>query len=296
MKARDSGVFAAKGNTKIMLSYDTPPRYEERARAPAGRDAAPVSVLCFAAGKGERMRPYTAAVPKPLLAPGGEPMLRTHIRAFAAAGVRHICVNGWYLPELIREETRKNRRAHPACRLTFLQENGAEPLETAGGLINALPRLTGDAFFTVNTDMLFADSASYIGCIRHMARLWRKLPDDKAGLLLLVPRAKARFYHGAGDFVPADAGGAVTRIRLRVLAESAAPCVYSGVQILPKAPFANRMPVRESLRRYYETHKGALYGLVYRREWLHIGDPGALIRSARLLRIRPESGIFTKTP
>lgn len=112
-----------------------------------------MKALVFAAGLGERMRPLTDTMPKPLLVAGGKPLIAWHLEKLAAIGVRDVVVNTSWLapqfPEVLGDGS------HWGLRLHFLYE-GPVALETGGGMHNALPLLAGDAdapFIAVNGDV-----------------------------------------------------------------------------------------------------------------------------------------------
>ena len=110
-----------------------------------------MKALIFAAGLGERMRPLTNTTPKPLLPAGGKPLIVWHLEKLAALGVTDVVVNTSWLadkfPEVLGDGSTWGLRLH------FSYE-GATPLETGGGMWNALPLLGRDApFLLVNGDV-----------------------------------------------------------------------------------------------------------------------------------------------
>ena len=105
--------------------------------------------LVFAAGKGERMRPLTDATPKPLLRVGGKPLVEWHLEKLAAIGIREVVLNIAWLAD--RFEPVLGNGSRWGLRIHYSHE-GAEPLETGGGMLHAL-RILGDApFIAVNGD------------------------------------------------------------------------------------------------------------------------------------------------
>ena len=105
--------------------------------------------LVFAAGKGERMRPLTNETPKPLLRVGGKPLVEWHLEKLAAIGIREVVLNIAWLAD--RFEPALGNGSRWGLRIHYSHE-GAEPLETGGGMLHAL-RLLGDApFICVNGD------------------------------------------------------------------------------------------------------------------------------------------------
>ena len=109
-----------------------------------------MKALIFAAGLGERMRPLTDHTPKPLLSAGGKPLIVWHLEKLAAMGVRDVVINtSWLAPQF---PAALGDGAHWGLRLQYAYE-GPQPLETGGGMWNALPLLGEDPFLLVNGDV-----------------------------------------------------------------------------------------------------------------------------------------------
>lgn len=149
-------------------------------------DENPMKALIFAAGLGERMRPLTDTTPKPLLAVGGKPLIVWHLEKLAALGVREVVVNlSWLAGHFL--EALGDGEAF-GLRLHHLYE-GPTPLETGGGMWNALRLLSADGtspFLAINGD-IWTDYD------------FARLPAVPAGLahLLLVDNPA---HHPQGDF------------------------------------------------------------------------------------------------
>ncbi len=114
-----------------------------------------MKALIFAAGKGERMRPLTQNTPKPLLFVGGKPLIVWHLEKLAAIGVREVVINTAWLadcfPGSLGDGSRWGLRLH-------YSHEGAEPLETGGGMLHALALLQagddlGQPFIAINGDI-----------------------------------------------------------------------------------------------------------------------------------------------
>ena len=109
-----------------------------------------MKVMILAAGRGERMRPLTDHAPKPLLRVGEKTIIEHTINQLVSAGFNDIIINHAYLGELIEEYLGNGRRY--GATISYSPE-GTQGLETAGGIINALPLLGEDVFLVVNGDI-----------------------------------------------------------------------------------------------------------------------------------------------
>lgn len=147
--------------------------------------------LILAAGRGLRLRPLTERVPKPLLAVGGKPLIAWHLEKLATLGVTDVVVNTAHLAEAFPAALGEGERW--GLRIRYSHE-GAEPLETGGGMLHALPLLGPEPFIAINGD-IWTDY--------DLARL----PSAPAGLAHLVLVGNPA-QHPGGDF-HLDAGGGV---------------------------------------------------------------------------------------
>lgn len=144
-----------------------------------------MKAMILAAGRGERMRPLTDVLPKPLLPVAGKPLIRYHLEALSAAGVKDIVINHAWLGHLLPLHLGSGQDLG-----LYLQysDEGAEGLETAGGIKKALP-LLGDAPFIVVNGDVFTDYP--------YQQLANKLSADSLAHLVLVPNP---LQHPKGDF------------------------------------------------------------------------------------------------
>lgn len=143
--------------------------------------------MILAAGRGERMRPLTDRLPKPLLPAGGQPLIVWHLRRLAAAGIRDIVINHAWLGHEI-EQALGDGSDH-GVRIRYSPEQTA--LETAGGIVQALPLLGDAPFLVVNGDVWCdwqPDAAHALAA---------DLKPDSAWLLLVNNPQ----HHPDGDFV-----------------------------------------------------------------------------------------------
>lgn len=110
-----------------------------------------MKAMILAAGRGERMRPLTDTVPKPLLEVGGKPLIVWHVEKLAACGFKDIVINIAHLGYKIIEALGDGSAWHVKIRYSDEQNEGA--LESAGGIIKALPLLGDEPFLVVNADI-----------------------------------------------------------------------------------------------------------------------------------------------
>ena len=129
---------------------------QARARPPAARPmmaaaaASPRSAMILAAGRGERMRPLTDRVPKPLLEVRDKALIEYHLERLARAGISQVVVNLAWLGAMIRERLGDGSRY--GVRIAYSEES-PHALETAGGIFRALPLLGPQPFLVLNGDV-----------------------------------------------------------------------------------------------------------------------------------------------
>ena len=224
-----------------------------------------MKALILAAGRGERMRPLTDATPKPLLSAGGKPLIAWHLEKLAAAGVHEVVINTSWLasqfPQVLGDGSRWGLRLH------YLHE-GDTPLETGGGMRNALPLLGDAPFLAVNGD-IWSDYD------------FARLPVQPAGAahLVLVDNPP---QHPGGDFALRADGS--------VAANGAAMLTFSGIglyrpdilddwrAIIGDAAGAAARPPRFRLAPLLRAamERGAVSGEHHRGHWTDVGTPQRL--------------------
>lgn len=150
--------------------------------------------MILAAGRGERMRPLTDHCPKPLLKVQGQPLLAWHVRALAAGGFTDLMVNTAWLGEQIPAHfgERVSWPGLPEVQITYSHEGQdfGQALETAGGIVRALPRLA-DVFWVAAGDVYMP------GFSFEQAAMERFAGSDALAHLYLVPNPP---HNPRGDF------------------------------------------------------------------------------------------------
>lgn len=211
-----------------------------------------MKAMILAAGRGERMRPLTAATPKPLLRAGGKALIEYHLEALARAGMREVVVNVGHLGGQIEAALGDGGRY--GVRIQYSREDAAI-LDTGGGILNALP-LLGDAPFLVVNGDVYADYP------------FEQLPAAPAGLahLVLVPNPP---QHPGGDFALRDG---------RVIDEDESRLTFSGIGVYRPQLFADCQPgvfpLAPLLRRAMAA--GQVSGERYDGRWWDVGTPARL--------------------
>ncbi|MBE02690.1 N-acetylmuramate alpha-1-phosphate uridylyltransferase MurU [Marinobacter lutaoensis] len=211
--------------------------------------------MILAAGKGERMRPLTLTTPKPLLCAGGKPLIAYHLEHLARAGFREVVINHAWLGEQIEAALGDGRRFG----LSIRYSREGQPLETAGGIVRALPLLTeggSDWFLVVNGD-IWSDFP-----------LSRLTPVTDADAVLVVTDNPD--HHPGGDFYLHPSG--------RLYGDGPETCTFTGISLLHRRLFdglddrtGKLGPV---LRRAMARHR--VRGCYHAGAWIDVGTPERL--------------------
>jgi MurNAc alpha-1-phosphate uridylyltransferase len=222
-----------------------------------------LKAIILAAGRGERMRPLTDRVPKPLLEVGGKPLIVHHLEKLAAIGCARVVINHAHLGDMI--EAALGDGARYGLVIDYSREQIA--LETAGGIVNALPLLGSDPFIAVNADVY--SEYGYAALSAAAARL-----GDTLAHLVLIDNPE---HHLAGDF--ALAGGRV--------ALDGARLTFSGLAVYRPALFdtltrGERAPLAPLLRAAIAA--GRVSGEHFPGRWCDVGTPDRLTRLNRELQ------------
>ncbi len=227
------------------------------------------SAMILAAGRGERMRPLTDTVPKPLIPVAGRSMLDRAMDRLQEHNIRNLVINVHHLGEQIASHV-------GAARAHVVREPSL--LETGGSVKNALPLLGQEPFFVLNGDGLWTDGP--VPMLKRLEAAWD--PARMDALLLLHPLADAigREPCDKGDYFLDDSGKARHRG-----AEPTAPYLFASVSICDSRLFRLSPEGPFSLVQLWHRAQAAghLYGLVHDGKWFHVGTPQALAEAERVL-------------
>ncbi|MCD6705540.1 MAG: nucleotidyltransferase family protein [Thiobacillus sp.] len=218
--------------------------------------------MILAAGRGERMRPLTDHMPKPLLQVGGKPLIVWHIERLCAAGYMHIVINHAHLGQQI--EAALGNGAAFGVSIEYSRE--ASALETAGGIATALPLINAEVFAVVNGDIYCEyDFSRLAGPSARLAA-----GHDQAHLVLVDNPPQ----HPNGDFVLDG-----SRVVASPLASHPSRLTFSGIGVYHRALFAEtpageKAPLAPLLRRAIDA--GRASGEHFDGRWVDVGTPARL--------------------
>jgi MurNAc alpha-1-phosphate uridylyltransferase len=151
----------------------------------------PIPCLVLAAGRGERMRPLTDTIPKPLLQVQGKSLLAWHLEALAKAGLTQVVINHAWLGEQIEASLGSGKQF--GLQIFYSREESA--LETAGGICKALLLLRANDYFLVINGDVFTPHLPIQGLIQRVLEL--RSQDQLLAHLVMVPNPP---QHPHGDF------------------------------------------------------------------------------------------------
>ncbi len=217
--------------------------------------------MILAAGKGERMRPLTLHTPKPLIPVAGMPLIEHHLRSLGRAGFTEVIINHAWLGQQIEDYLGDGARFGLSIRYSA----EGEPLETGGGIFNALPLIGAAPFLVINGDIWTDFDPAVL-----------RRPLDGLAHLVLVDNPP---HHPQGDFslnqgqVSLDGDSALT---------------YSGIAVLHSALFEGYEPgafklaplLRKAIAR------GQVSGEHHSGAWVDVGTPERLAQAERLAEAR----------
>lgn len=221
------------------------------------------TAMVLAAGLGTRMRPITDTLPKPLVRIAGKTLLDRGLDALAAAGVNRAVVNVHHLGgQIVAHVAGRDR---PRIKIS---DESERLLDSAGGIVHALPLLGTAPFFILNADTFWID--------RNRSNLEELVLAWDAGrmdiLLMLADLASATGHTGGTDFIVSSDG------RLARAAGAADGLIYAGVAILHPRIFAGASDEPHSLNLYFDRAiaAGRLYGHRMDGHWITVGTPDAI--------------------
>ncbi|OZB03779.1 MAG: mannose-1-phosphate guanylyltransferase [Idiomarina sp. 34-48-12] len=215
--------------------------------------------MILAAGRGERMRPLTDTTPKPLLKVRGKPLIEYHLEKLAAQGVQQVVINHAWLGEQLEQTLGSGKQFGLEILFSPEPQGG---LETAGGIIRALPMLGNEPFWLINGDIFTTLDFS---------KLPRKLADGMVAHLLLAQNPP---HNARGDF--SVRGG-----MLQFATETAQTYTYTGMGLFSPQLFKAHQPGSEAfirLRPFLDSGiaNEQIAASIISAEWTDVGTPERL--------------------
>lgn len=216
-----------------------------------------MKAMILAAGMGNRMRPLTLHTPKPLLEVGGKPLIVWHIEKLQKIGVQEIVINTAWLGEKLTDALGDGSQFG----VKILWSHEGEGLETAGGIINALPLLGNAPFILVNGD---------VWTTMDFAPLLNVQLQDALAHLVLVENP---VQHPQGDFTLSE-----NKAYTFEQAQSGENLTYSGVAVMHPQMFvgleSGKRPLAPLLKQAMQQEKISAQKL--QGVWVDVGTPERL--------------------
>lgn len=209
-----------------------------------------MKAMILAAGRGERMRPLSDTVPKPLLKIGDKTLIEHHLYALAKAGFEDVVINLAYRQndfiKLLKDGSQYGLRIH----YSLEPENGG--LETGGGILKALPFLGDEPFLVVNADIL----TDY-----PFAKLKHKLSKKDLAHIILINNPQ---HNSKGDF---------SLIKSRVFLHGEPRLTLAGIHVYHPHLFKNCQAGKFSVVPLLNDaiQAGKVTGEHYKGSWYDIG-------------------------
>ena len=203
--------------------------------------------MILAAGRGDRLRPLTDTLPKPLIEVGSGSLIEHHLEKLSAAGFREVVINLAHLGEMIKDSLGDG--SNWGLNIYYSPEPPGA-LDTGGGIEQALPLLGSAPFAVINGDVY---------CDYPLARL-RAIKCSHAHLVLVPNPA----HNPQGDFA---LQGGYTRT------EGQPRHTFSGISVYHprffKRASAGRYSVVPMLRTAMDLQQ--VTGEIYRGDWHDVG-------------------------
>ncbi|EXL09435.1 mannose-1-phosphate guanylyltransferase [Aquamicrobium defluvii] len=234
----------------------------------------PKTAMVLAAGLGTRMRPITDTLPKPLVEIAGRTLLDRGLDALAGAGVERAVVNVHHLGSMIAAHVAGYQKPR-----IVISDESDRLLDSAGGIVRALPELGPGPFYILNADTFWIDRGT-----PELERLAATWDDGRMDILLmLADPANATGHSGGTDFLIGEDG------RLARGRNHPAGLIYGGAGIVHPRIFAGAEAQPHSLNLYFDRaiEAGRLFGMAMDGHWITVGTPDAIAPAEAAIRKFP---------
>lgn len=239
-----------------------------------------MKAMILAAGLGTRMRPLTDHTPKPLLKAAGKPLVQYHIDSLAASGINDLVINTSWLGYQISDYVENNSPLD--SKIQVIHEE--TPLETAGGIINALPLLVAneqEPFFVVVNGDVWTDFD-----YSELLDIASNIPPSTLAHLVMVNNPP---QHPDGDFY-LSANGEMSDIPPEQN-KHAEKLTFSGISLLSTKLFDNYAPGKRPLAPILRgaMRNQCVSGHKTSCTWMDIGTPERLQQLDRYILSNPSA-------
>lgn len=223
-----------------------------------------MKAMILAAGKGERMRPLTLTTPKPLLTAGGKPLIEHHLERLKRSGFQDVVINHAWLGDQIEHTLGDGSRFG----LSLHYSREGQPLETAGGIVRALPLLASpnsDWFMVINGD-IWADF--------DLTRLRPPAATQQQEVDAVLVMTDNPPHHRGGDFCLTDRG----TLSAECVEKEGEKLTFTGISLLHRRLFEGLDDQAGKLGPVLRTAmgKGRVTGLHHPGIWVDVGTPQRL--------------------
>jgi len=223
-----------------------------------------MTAIILAAGKGERLKPLTTQIPKPLITVAGKTLLQRNIDCLDQSGIKKIIVNGSRMGDQI--ESFLENHNQPNISFDYINE-GEEPLGTAGAIFNIIDKglINDDHFWVINADIMTNFSFNAI-----------QLNSGVMGHIILVPNPG---HNLSGDFcLEGD----------RVTISGNQRYTFSGISYFSIQCFIQSTQRYFSLADLLREHieKEMITGQLFHGDWLDVGTADRLAEAENICRRR----------
>lgn len=236
----------------------------------------PTTAMVLAAGLGKRMRPLTERIPKPLVEVAGRSLLDRCLDVAVAGGIERAVVNVHHLAPLIRTHLARRHDIDIA-----ISDESDRLLDSAGGIVNALPLLGDEPFVVLNADTFWLERGP--PALASMAKAW---DDGAMDIMLLLAALDDQTGHEAGpDFAMDEAG------RLSRAAGSKDGFIYAGAALVHPRIFDGATAGPHSLNHYFDRAiaAGRLHGHILDGHWITVGTMAAIAQADAAVAARTAS-------
>ena len=223
-----------------------------------------MTAIILAAGKGERLKPLTTQIPKPLITVAGKTLLQRNIDCLDQSGIKKIIVNGSRMGDQIESFLKNYNQSNIS--FDYINE-GEEPLGTAGAIFNIIDKglINDNHFWVINADIMTNFSFSAI-----------QMNSSVMGHIILVPNP---VHNLSGDFcLEGD----------RVTISGNQRYTFSGISYFSIQCFIQStqryFALADLLREHIE--KEMITGQLFHGDWLDVGTADRLAEAENICRRR----------